>query len=304
VVVWRPRHVGGVEMVRGIDTPHSAPRHFHEELEVGLRQGGGWEFHHCGAWHAVSPGTIVLTPPGSVHMVRAPRGAADTVYYGFRLDVDLLQRAATGLAGRPRHAPDFATPLVHDREALLLLLRLVSALGEGSAASPLEQESRLQDALGHLIVRHGAALGEGSAASPLEQESRLQDALGHLIVRHGAARLALAPQPAGAERGAVRRAREYIEEHAERAVTLAELARVADLIASHLCWAFAAAVGMPPHAYQTQVRVARAKALLVAGRLPLAQVAREAGFANQSHLTRHFARLVGVTPGRYVRESR
>ncbi len=274
VVVWRPRHVGGVEMVRGIDTPHSAPRHFHEELEVGLRQGGGWEFHHCGAWHAVSPGTIVLTPPGSVHMVRAPRGAADTVYYGFRLDVDLLQRAATGLAGRPRHVPDFATPLVHDREALLLLLRLVSALGEGSAASPLEQESRLQDALGHLIVRHGAE------------------------------RLALAPQPAGAERGAVRRARAYIEEHAERAVTLAELARVADLSASHLCGAFAAAVGMPPHAYQTQVRVARAKALLVAGHLPLAQVAREAGFANQSHLTRHFARLVGVTPGRFVRESR
>ena len=274
VAVWRPRHVGGVEVVRGVATPHSAPRHFHKELEIGLKQGGGWAVHHRGVWHAVAPGTLVLTPPGDVHMVRTSGGAADAVFHGLRIDADLLRRAATDIAGRPRRATDFATPLVRDREAQRLLLRLVSALEERSAASRLEQESRLQDALGHLILRYGAE------------------------------RLALAPRATGAERGAVRRARQYLEEHAERAVALAELARVADLSASHLCRAFGVAVGMPPHAYQTQIRVVRAKALLVAGRLPLAQVAAEVGFASQSHLTRHFARLVGVTPGRYLRDSR
>jgi len=50
--------------------------------------------------------------------------------------------------------------------------------------------------------------------------------------------------------------------------------------------------------------VARAKALLVAGHLPLAQIATKVGFASQSHFTRHFARLVGVTPGQYVRDRR
>ena len=274
VAVWRPRHVDGVEVVRGVAIPHNVPRHFHEELEIGLKQGSGWEVHHRGVWHAVAPGTIVLTPPGDVHMVRTSGGAANAVFYGLRIDADLLRRAATDISGRPQRATDFATPLVRDREVRLLLLRLVSALGEGSAASPLEQESRLQDVLGHLILRHGTE------------------------------RLTPAPQPAGAAREAIRRARQYLEEHAERAVTLAELARVAGLSASHLCWAFGAAVGMPPHAYQTQVRVVRAKALLVSGYLPLAQVAAEVGFASQSHLTRHFARLVGVTPGRYVRDSR
>ena len=274
VAVWRPRHVDGVEVVRGVATPHSVPRHFHEELEIGLKQGSGWEVHQRGVWHAVAPGTLVLTPPGDVHMVRTSGGAADGVFYGLRIDADLIRRAATDIAGRPQRATDFATPLVRDREVRFLLLRLVSALGEGSAASPLEQESRLQDVLGHLILRHGAE------------------------------RLTPASQPAGAAREAIRRARQYLEEHAERAVTLAELARVAGLSASHLCWAFGAAVGMPPHAYQTQVRVVRAKALLVSGYLPLAQVAAEVGFASQSHLTRHFARLVGVTPGRYVRDSR
>ena len=270
--VWRPPHLAGVEVVRGGADPHVHPRHFHEELEIGLRQGAGWEFHHRGAWHPVAPGILFLAPPGDVHMARAPSGAVDAVFHGLRLDADLLRRAATDLAGRPRRVPDFATPLIRDRDARSLLLRLAAALAEGSAASPLEQDTRLQEALGHLILRHGAA-------GP--------------VVR-----------PIGAEPEAVRRAREYLEEHAERTVALAELARVADLSAFHLCRAFGAAVGMPPHAYQTQVRVARAKALLVAGRLPLAQVATEVGFANQSHLTHHFARLVGATPGRYVRDSR
>ena len=60
---------------------------------------------------------------------------------------------------------------------------------------------------------------------------------------------------------------------------------------------------MPPHAFQTQVRVARAKALLLRG-WPISQAAAHTGFADQSHLTRHFKRLVGVTPGQYRQGSK
>lgn len=272
VTVWRPRHLGGVEVVRGSANPHSIPRHFHEELEIGLKQGGGWDFHHRSAWHAVAPGTLVLTPPGDVHMMRSPGGADGSVYNGLRLDASLFRHAAADIAGRSQRAPDFATLLVQDRNAAHLFSPLVAALAEGSTALPLEQDARLLDMLGHLILRHGAA------------------------------RLAL--RSAGAEPGGVRRARQYLEAHAERPVALAELARVADLNVFYFCRTFGATVGMPPHAYQTQVRVARAKALLIAGHLPLAQVATAVGFASQSHLTRHFARLVGVTPGQYVRAGR
>jgi len=271
VAVWRPRHGHGVEVVRGSTLP-STPRHFHEELEIGLKQGGGWEFHHGGAWHTVAPGTLVLTPPGVVHMMRSPPGAADAVYHGLRLDADLLRRVTTELTGRPQRDLDFGTPLVRDRDTRRLFLRLVAALADGSAASPLAQESWLQDALGHLILRHGAEK--------------------------------LVPLPIGTECRAIRRVRQYLEEYAERTVTLAELADVAELSTFHLCRVFSSAVGMPPHAYQTQIRVVRAKVLLVAGRLPLAQIATEVGFASQSHFTRHFARLVGVTPGLYVRDRR
>jgi AraC-like DNA-binding protein len=58
--------------------------------------------------------------------------------------------------------------------------------------------------------------------------------------------------------------------------------------------------GVPPHAYQIQVRVARAKTLLRAGQSP-AEVALQLGFADQSHMTRLFRRTWGVTPGRYAK---
>ncbi len=98
VEVWRPRHVAGVEVVRGIATPHSTPRHFHEELEIGVKQGGGWEFHHRGTWHAVAPGILVLTAPGDVHRARSPSEADGAVFHSLRFDADLIGRTATDLA--------------------------------------------------------------------------------------------------------------------------------------------------------------------------------------------------------------
>lgn len=62
-------------------------------------------------------------------------------------------------------------------------------------------------------------------------------------------------------------------------------------------------VGLPPHAYLTQLRLARAKGLLARG-TAIAAVATDCGFAAQSHLHRHFLRTYGVTPGRYQRSAR
>jgi AraC-like DNA-binding protein len=58
-------------------------------------------------------------------------------------------------------------------------------------------------------------------------------------------------------------------------------------------------MGLPPHAYRKQQRIHKAKQLL-RNRMPISRVAVEAGFADQSHLTRHFKQIVGVTPGQYI----
>ena len=77
------------------------------------------------------------------------------------------------------------------------------------------------------------------------------------------------------------------------------MAAVARLSPYHFARQFKAATGLPPHQYVIARRVERAKHLLQGGGLTLAQVAARAGFSNQSHLSHHFKRLVGVTPGQF-----
>ncbi|MNT86708.1 Virulence regulon transcriptional activator VirF [compost metagenome] len=62
---------------------------------------------------------------------------------------------------------------------------------------------------------------------------------------------------------------------------------------------FAAAFGLPPHAWLQQCRLSRARRLIAQGRA-LADAAAGAGFADQSHMTRAFVRFLGFTPGAYA----
>ena len=126
----------------------------------------------------------------------------------------------------------------------------------------------------------------------------------HDAVQAGASRLALevavteatsafsAIQGARCEQTrAVRRAIEHLRDRLDVEVTLDALADHAGLDKFHLCRAFRAQVGLPPHAYLTQLRIARAKQLLAAGVKP-SEVAPRVGLYDQSQLNRHFRRLV------------
>lgn len=101
---------------------------------------------------------------------------------------------------------------------------------------------------------------------------------------------------------AVRRALEYLRECLDSDVSLDALADHAGTDKFHLCRAFRAQVGLPPHAYLTRLRILRAKELLAAG-VKASEVATQVGFYDQSQLNRHFRRLVGTTPGAYAREA-
>lgn len=95
------------------------------------------------------------------------------------------------------------------------------------------------------------------------------------------------------------RARELVEDRFARSVTLDELAAHARLSPLYLVRAFRSAFGMPPHEYQLNVRVHRARELLVAGHRA-SEVAVAVGFSDLSHLTRHFKRLIGLPPGEFA----
>jgi len=103
----------------------------------------------------------------------------------------------------------------------------------------------------------------------------------------------------GAQPRAVADALAFMHENYARELSLSDIAAAAHLSPFHLARLFKQSLGVSPHQYLIQLRVNSARWLLSAGsgERSLAELANAVGFADQSHLTRHFKRVLGVTPG-------
>ena len=98
---------------------------------------------------------------------------------------------------------------------------------------------------------------------------------------------------------ALRRARELLCDELTANVTLDELAGALGVSRHRLTRLFRAAYDMPPHRFQLAYRIGAARRMLERG-VPVAEVAVETGFVDQSHLHRHFRKTLGMTPARYA----
>jgi AraC family transcriptional regulator len=107
----------------------------------------------------------------------------------------------------------------------------------------------------------------------------------------------------GLSQSELRQVIHYIHDRLEWNLNLSELASVAHLSVSHFSVEFKRLTGLSPYQYVLQHRVERAKQLLIESQDSIAEIARQAGFANQGHLSLHFKRHYGVTPGTVRRKS-
>jgi AraC-like DNA-binding protein len=163
-------------------------------------------------------------------------------------------------------------------------------------ATPYFRDSVVSDPdLAQLLVRAHLALEEREIR--LIRESLFLAGVAKLFERHGE------PRPTrregGREQAPVRRALDYMRASFAADLSLGELAACAALSPFHFARSFRRATGLPPHAYLIQLRLDRARHLLAAGHSPT-EVALSVGFYDQSHLTRHFKRTYGITPGQYA----
>ena len=261
----RPQ-VYDIALIHASFITHAFPWHVHDYYAIGVIETGRQTFSCRGDKHRTPAGGIFVIHPDEPH-TGEPAVAGGFTYRTFYPSAGLMQHAATELTGRDGVMPFFPAPMI------------------------------LDDALSRqLVALHRTLIGP---ASTLECETRLLETLTTLIGRH--ADQQGAPQRLGRERDAVRRAREYIDAHYDRDLSLAALARLVDLSPFYLARVFRAEVGMPPHAYLESVRIRTAQELLTGG-TPLADVAYGTGFADQSHFTRRFRRCIGVTPGAYMQQ--
>jgi AraC-like DNA-binding protein len=262
ISVWRPDDVSGIELRSGTAVKEPYPRHWHEEYQFCFIEDGGGELLYRGARYDTPHTSLFIVHPGEVHSNQTETGCSFRSMY---VDSGLISQTIAEVAGRAQTPPFFPNPLVLDREITTRYNALHFSLAH--AATTLERESLLLDLLTELLARH--------AEEPFQ-----------------------APTP-GKARGAVVEVRDYIIEFHSHNISLQELASIANLSPFYLTRVFTSTVGMPPHAFQTQVRVAQAKKLIRTG-LPLSDVAALTGFADQSHFIRHFKRLMKITPGEYL----
>jgi AraC-like DNA-binding protein len=92
---------------------------------------------------------------------------------------------------------------------------------------------------------------------------------------------------------------EYILTHLNENITNDALAQVTGLSVCHFARMFKQTVGISPHRYVLQCRVEWARELLASTHMPLSEIAIVTGFSDQSHYTRWFREIVGVTPSSY-----
>lgn len=259
----RDEDLGGLEVRLARYKDFAFANHWHDCFSIGAALNGGSLCIRNRDNSVIRTGQLCLLNPGQVHSGVPARDVGIT-YLMFYVDPEEMRRVATRVTGRDDGCPEFRSVISADPELFQAMLRLDRAVfGKGGL---LTRESLSLSALAELLVRNGH----------LRPDARRD----------------------GDEPGAVSRAREYLADNLSGPVSLDDLARAAGLSAYHLLRVFKKAVGVTPHAWFTQLRVERARRLLLQGVSP-AEAALATGFYDQSHFTNTFRRFMGVTPRRY-----
>lgn len=196
-----------------------------------------------------------------------------------------LRRNVVSASAQPFHALTFAVPLhaVEDADDA------GSDLEIGRSRTGLDDQ--VIQGLGTALL---PALERPESAPPMFVEYGLLALRAHLIQRFGGAP---PPRPGGLSPRHLKRAQDFIEAHLGENIPLGDLAARCSLSAAHFARAFRRSTGLPPHRFLVERRVARARALLMHTKLPVSDIAAQCGFTDQSHLTRVFRRVLGLTPG-------
>ncbi len=259
---WRDQALDFIE-ARSIEDARDThyDKHAHETFSIGIVTAGSCVYWNERTRQHISAGSLVLMNPGDVHACNPVRRERWS-YRMLYVDIAWLARLQNELGvGRHEFAP-FSMTAIRQPQLYTGLSRLYDMLIDRQAYS---------------LEKHEAALtfmtGVQRTLSPACNRERRK------------------------HRG-VARAAEFIRDNYKRPLKLQDISSAADLSVSYLIRAFKGEYGMTPHAYLTNCRVEFSRARLRKG-VPIADVAFEAGFADQAHLQRTFKRVVAATPAQY-----
>ena len=259
---FRIQDLPNVELYQTNGVSRAVPRHVHSVFSASVTT-SGVRFHETRKGkYRVPPGAIQIVNIDEMHS-SVPSDVPSTTR-ALRLLPEYLSTSLTEITGRRDGMILIRQPVIEDRELAWRLLDLQSILE--TSFSRLEKEVQLLAVFSLLNGRYSTE-----------------------------------PNPSfrlGKENGPVLRACDYLQDCTAENVSLETLAAVAGLSPFHFSRVFTQMVGVPPHAYQLQLRLKKATDLLAAG-CSATDVAYETGFCDQSHLQKVFKKKYGITPGQF-----
>jgi AraC-like DNA-binding protein len=252
----------GIEALHARFVRHRFSNHAHDYFVIGLVEEGTQTYRYRGARQTTPSGAVFLVNAGESH-TGEPATEYGYVYRTLYPNSTLL-RLVIGDLPASNQTPYFTRAVLNDPKLFRMLQAFHRALGGNFPL--IETEARLFSSLRLLLSRY-------SEFRNSQRQFRRESTIAH-------------------------RAREYLEANSDRNVSLTELAEVVARDVFYLAHIFEWEVGLPPHAYLDSVRITKSKQLLASG-LSIASVAFAVGYADQSHFTHRFKRLLGTTPGQY-----
>ena len=266
---WTDVDLPGLEIRSSSYQRCSFSKHSHDTWSVGTILSGQGRFTRRGTTDSIGQGQTVLIPPEEVHACNPESKSPPWAYLMFHLSDRLVRKAAQDVYREHSADPVFPSQVLSDPEIHWHMVGLFDLVRNG--ATRLEKETALLTFLSELLVRHAKPPGE-----------KLREAV--------------EPRTASL-------IKEYLASNLEKNVSMNELSDHVGVSMYHMLGVFRRAVGMPPHAYQVQMRIKEARKLLRKG-YSIVDAALETGFYDQSHFTKKFKLSVGLTPRGYLRAHR
>jgi AraC family transcriptional regulator len=161
-------------------------------------------------------------------------------------------------------------------------------------------DNELSDAIRTYVSR---AFAHKDRPTKLEMESRSNLIVLRLLQQHWHHRLSPRFSSTEMPPWQVRKICNFLEQNLDRVVSLEELSDLLGLSKEHICRTFQNATGMPPLRWQLNRRIAVASSCLSETDMSLTMIAQQLGYSGQSAFGAQFKKVMGISPGRYRRNS-
>lgn len=261
---WQVPHLDNLDLMHASNITHDYPCHIHEDYCIVIMLRGEETNIRRGRTFKAFSGNLMLLNAEEAHTSKS----FEAEYRILNIRPKMLERLASDAAGRNIETFYFSSPVVKSHSVFRSLLNLHYKLEQ--KASPLEQESQFISTITSLLAQQ---------------------------IKYPK------PKRLGNESHRVKLLRDYIKSRYAENISLTELSSLVDLSSFHLLRVFRDQVGVPPHEYQIHMRINEARNLLRNGN-SIAETALKVGFFDQSHFSRNFKRITGMTPGYYLSYSK